>query len=95
MATREEEILNDNKYYAYAHKGEALLNECIKPAMREYSREMSIGFADWTTDNYWIREPLPRKTTGKIMWALYEDGKEDVLKTTDQLYNLYLESLNQ
>ena len=73
-------------------KDDNFFNDILR-AMDEYAKQEAIGFAEWVMENYWIREPFPRKDTGKTMWAIYGEGKEpDELKTTKQLLNLYLQS---
>jgi len=97
MATREEEILKSHYMKlpdACEEDWEVGSNDemhgSILSAMREYgdlkARGMSKGFAEWCPLNGWVKNHFKND-----MWL----NEELETITTDQLYNLYIESLNK
>jgi hypothetical protein len=88
---REEEILN--RYFNAEEGFTGYETNCITAAMREYAREMSIGFNDFVQKYY------NQVWCGINMGNYYQNG-EDIMTathtyTTDQLYDKYLETLNK
>ena len=85
---REEEILKSKDHSYYAALGGVYNDETIVSAMREFARERSIGFAEWKEIDY---NHDGKSDNGENIYVCRQTGN---FYTTDQLYTLYLESLN-
>jgi hypothetical protein len=89
---REEQILKENVIGVNREKLESHhdFTPSVKKAMREYAREMSIGFARWLSGEGWQQYDEADR------WICPTNNYNVI--TTDKLYDKYLdhlESLNK
>lgn len=94
--TREEVAENHlNKHGLSVNKGEVgrRIQQSVYEAMDEWAKVQSIEFVGWLNDNYWIQDPFPNIHTQIRMWNRYDYDNEP--QTTEQLYELFLQSQNK
>jgi hypothetical protein len=62
--------------------------EVNEVAFDEYAKEHAVGFADWIVDNNWFKMVGTTET-----WVNKYDTNGHRRKTTEELYTLYLKTL--
>lgn len=61
----------------------------VEQAMDEYGKDMATGFLEWMFNNTWVNNKIINQD-GHFWFKQYVRPQNRELKTTEQLFNLYL-----